>query len=230
MDEPSQSIPESAWISHFPELGTVAEPEWSSLVQHTRTQSLSRGTVLFSPGFPCRNVILLLSGTVRIVMHGETGREILLHRVTAADLIIITIPELFSELSDLAEGIAESDVRVGLVPFQPFADAIGACPAFRHFVFSRIASRLGSVMSLLDRIAFLRLDVRLAELLLRAVDQTGNRTLRTTHHDLAVELWSSRESVSRLLKDFERNGWVRLDRGRVEIVAMDELSRIARIG
>ena len=101
-------------------------------------------------------------------------------------------------------------------------------PAWRTYVFDLLAGRLGTVIATLEEVAFRQLDTRLAQRLLDAGLNASDHTLRTTHQRLAADLGSARSVVSRLLKDFEHEGWVALQRGAVTLLDVDALQRMAR--
>jgi len=124
-----------------------------------------------------------------------------------------------------AEGIAETDSELAILPLGAFEHALTASNGFRQFVMGSIGSRICDLMQLVEDVAFRRMDARLARLLLK---QTGQQNeLDCTHQQLAFELGSAREVVSRLLKDFERKGWVRLSRGKIELCHLQALINIA---
>ena len=115
-----------------------------------------------------------------------------------------------------AEGVAEERTRLAMLPAAAFDRAIGESAAFRRFVLSAISHRIADLMLLIEDVAFGRMDMRLSRLLLRRAN--GDGMLAATHQDLAVELGTAREVVSRLLKDFESRGLVRLGRGEVGLL------------
>ncbi|MBL4693401.1 MAG: winged helix-turn-helix domain-containing protein, partial [Magnetovibrio sp.] len=96
-----------------------------------------------------------------------------------------------------------------------FHHLVDSSPVFRAFVFSSFGTRLSDLLMLVDEVAFHRIDVRLAKFLIDRQDDSG--ALKITHHNLATELGSAREVISRQLKDFEKRGWVKLSRGHIEV-------------
>jgi len=123
------------------------------------------------------------------------------------------------------QAIAETEVTALAVPRACFDALLAESPRFRDFVFSAYASRLTDLLLLVEEVAFGHIDARLAERLLELSDASGALTL--THQDLAVELGTAREVISRQLKEFERHGYVRRERGRIEIVDAPALREIA---
>jgi len=113
-----------------------------------------------------------------------------------------------------------------LLPLDAFDAALAGSPAFRQFVMANIGSRISDLMLLLEDVAFGRKDVRLAAFLLKSVKQHGD-VLELTHRQLAVELGTAREVVSRLIKDFERKGMVALGRNKITILQIDLIREVA---
>ncbi|HKJ00789.1 MAG TPA: Crp/Fnr family transcriptional regulator [bacterium] len=183
----------------------------------------AKGTVLYEEGFPCPLVPLILSGVVRVYKMGETGREITLYRVEPGQMCVLSSTcALAGQDAKLpAVAIAETDVELLAVPAHVFRRLLNEQPELQGYINRTLTERLAEMMMVVDEVAFGRVDLRLAELLLRASkDATASEpgTVNSTHAQLAMELGSAREVVSRLLKDFERQGLVKLGRGRIEVV------------
>lgn len=217
------------WLTYFPELAKISDIAWTEAVKAASVRAIPRGTVLFRPGDPCMSFVLVLAGTVRVYIRGETGREIVLYRVEPGEICVLTLSNMLGGITYSAEGVTETDAQLVAIPPQQFEQALTASPAFRRFIFSTIGRRLGEIMLLLEEITFKRLDIRLAQLLARAASESENRPLQKTHQDLAAELGSSREVISRLLKEFERNSWVRLDRGHIQVLSCTDMERFSHI-
>ncbi len=179
------------------------------------------GTVLFDERQPCRGFPFVISGGIRVAKLAASGREFPLYRVLPGESCIITSSCLLGRTDYNARGVAESGTVLALLPRDVFERLLDQ-PPFRAFVFGLFAERIAELMQLVEEIAFRRLDQRLAGLLLGR-----GRELQTTHQQLADELGSVREMVSRLLKGFVEQGLVRLGRERIEILDPAGLRRIA---
>lgn len=118
-----------------------------------------------------------------------------------------------------AEALVDDDVEAVVIPPAVFAEYVDREPTLRRMVFGSMAQRVSELMSLVDEVAFGRLEQRLAEFLLKGFVVAGplQPTLLTTHESIASELGSAREVISRLLKEFERRGVLRLERGKVTL-------------
>ncbi|CCG42420.1 Crp/Fnr family transcriptional regulator [Magnetospirillum molischianum] len=184
------------------------------------------GTVLFRDGATCQNYVLVVEGAIRVHKISEGGREIVLYRVESGQTCVLTANCLITARDYDAEGIAETDVEMIVLPVHAFRKLLALSESFRDFVFSAYASRLSDLLLLIEEVAFGRIDVRLAGWLAARIGPGG--TIRTTHQEIAVELGTAREVISRQLKEFERRGWVRLGRGLIEPcdpIALRQLSQ-----
>lgn len=152
----------------------------------------------------------------------------LLYRLEPGELSILAITSLMGAGACPADVVAETDVQALSIPPADFHYAMDRSPAFREFVLTILARRLHDTMSLVESIAFQPLDVRLAATLRKHFKRDDSNIIRITHEALAMELGTTREVVSRMLKEFEKKkGCVKLHRGRIELVAPMCLRRCA---
>ena len=189
-----------------------------------RIVRVDEGSFVFRAGDSCAAFLLLLDGTVRVQLTAHSGREVTLYRISAGGTCILTTSCLLGDDDYPAEAIAETDVEALAVPSSVFQQVLEASRAFRHFVFDGFSKRLSTVIQKIEELVFTAVDVRLAAALVRMND---DRVEGITHQQLAVELGTAREVVSRHLKRFERDGWVRLGRGHVDILDAATLTALA---
>ncbi len=191
----------------------------AGLLQHVEAQArlmeLPAGQQVFRPGDSCQGLPMVLKGSVRVQMTGSSGHEIVLYRIGDDDVCTLSIGCLMAGRGYRAEAIVEVPTTVVVLPYGLFDELMANSSPFRRQIMTAYGERLDTLMMLVEEIAFQRMDVRLTEWL-RA--HAKSSPLSMTHQDLAVELGTAREVVSRLLKDFEREGWIRLARGRIEIL------------
>lgn len=191
------------------------------LATAVQPMTVPAGTVLFDERQPCQGFPFVLSGSIRVVKLAANGRELPLYKVLPGESCIITTSCLLGRTDYNACGVTESDTTLALLPRALF-DAMLGVSAFRDFVFALFAERIAELMQLVEEVAFRKLDQRLANLLLGK-----GRQLHTTHQQLADDLGSVREMISRLLKGFADQGLVRLGREQIEILDPAGLRRIA---
>lgn len=209
-------------VSLYPVLGESPPPGWrEDLAALGPALQVQPGAVLFDEGAPCRGFPFVLSGEVRVARGAPQGRALELYRVQAGEVCIVSASCLFGQSELSAHGATVQATRLVLLPPALFMRWCAHEP-FRRFVFGVFASRLADLIALAEAVAFQRLDQRLAAALLG-----HGGTLHTTHQQLADELGTVREMVTRLLRRFEREGWLRLGRERIELLDAAALRRLA---
>ncbi len=185
------------------------------------------GHDVFLEGDSVDAIALLISGAVRVYKIGETGREITLYRFGYGQSCILTANAILSHKTFPAIATVEKDAEAVMIPADKFREWVGKYDAWREFVFDLLSQRLYSVMQIVDEVAFRRMDVRVASLLLTR-SQIQN-PMRITHQEIASELGSSREVISRLLEDLSERGIVRASRGEIEILDIEGLQSLAAV-
>lgn len=213
------------WLARFPALAAARDPALQRLVAAAPLQQVPAGVTVFRAGDACERFLMVLEGSVRVQKLAENGREIVLYRVAAGETCVLTTSCLLAGERYPAEGVTESPVTVAALPLARFREALAHSEAFRRFVFNSFGERMAELMTLVEAIAFGRLDNRLAQRLL-ALGQSGSR-VTITHQQLAAELGSAREVISRLLKEWERQGWIALERGEIVLLDAAALTRLA---
>ena len=178
--------------------------------------SAPSGTVVFQPGQACERLVLLTKGMVRVRMVSETGREIELYRVRPGDMCVMSVACLMGERPYQAEGIADGDIEGVAISRGLFRELLAQSEAFRETVIAVQTRRIFDLVSLVDELAFHRTEARLAARLLQRASQED--VVPGTHQELALDIGTAREVVSRRLKRFETQGLVAIERGRVRIL------------
>jgi CRP/FNR family transcriptional regulator len=208
----------------YPVLSALSPTARSRLLHSAHWMRVPAGAMLFDDRQACEGFPFVVEGTVRVSKCAPSGRELPLYRVGPGETCIISSSCLLGHEDYNARGVTESDTLLMLLPKPVFEEMMGE-RAFRDFVFHLFAERIADLMQLIEEVAFRKLDQRLAALLLGK-----GRLLHTTHQQLADELGSVREIVSRLLKSFADQGLVRLGREQIEIIAPAELRRLSSEG
>ncbi|HOY00369.1 Crp/Fnr family transcriptional regulator [Zoogloea sp.] len=210
-----------ALIALYPILATLTARTRQRLEARAQFLELPAGTTVFDERQACRGFPFVISGSIRVVKAAPNGRELPLYRVTPGETCIISSACLLGQAPYNARGVTEADTTLLVVPNEDFQALLGE-QAFRDFVFQLFSERIADLMQLIEEVAFRKLDQRLAALLLGK----GQR-LHTTHQQLADELGSVREIVSRLLKGLAEQGLVALSREQIEILDPAGLRRLA---
>lgn len=212
------------WIAQFPPLMALPEEVRAQLAR-SHVIELPEGARIFGPGQAPENFLLMLSGSVRVQQVSESGREIVLYRVAAGESCALTTACLMGYEDYQAEGIAETKVRAVAIPRALFDDLIVNSREFRRFVFTAFSRRVSNLFRLIEEVAFSRIDIRLAQ---RMLSLAGSGDVVTaTHQDLARELGTAREVISRQLHEFQRRGWIEAGRGSIQILRRADMKGLA---
>ncbi len=162
----------------------------------------------------CTDFELMLSGEKRIYKSDPAGREITLYELGPGEACILNAACLLSDTPSSVNATAITDVSCLLLPAEDFRNLLSAHEEMRTFVFGSISNRFVTILELISEIVFGKMDERLFDYL---VEKSENGMLSTTHQQIANDLGTAREVVSRLLKDFEREGKVILSRGHIRL-------------
>ncbi|MCX8145736.1 MAG: Crp/Fnr family transcriptional regulator [Azovibrio sp.] len=207
----------------YPALAGLSAAELAPLLAPQALVRLPAGALAFTERQPCQGFPLLLEGRLKVIKSAANGREILLYRVEPGDSCIITSSCLLGRSDYSARGVAEADLCLAMLPPTLFHRLLAELPPFRDFVFHLLAERITDLMQLVEEVAFARLDQRLARLLL----SRAGPIIPCTHQQLAEELGSVREIVSRLLKGMAEQGLVRLGREQITLLDPRGLAKLA---
>lgn len=218
------SVANLAWLESFPALTALEPAAKELLAKSARIIEAPVGTIGYREGTPCGAYVLRLAGRSRVYKISTSGREILLYRVGPGETCVLTTTCLLGSSDYPASTVVEEPIRDVLVPAAAFNQLMIESVVFRRYVMENYGALISDLIVLLDEVAFQSLDARLARLLL---DETSARISRT-HQQIADELGTAREVVSRQLKRFEQKGWVSLGRGYVELLDRSALERMTR--
>lgn len=204
------------WFQHFPALTKLSAGHQAVLRDRVSFPELDGGAIAYREGWECPNYVMCLAGGTRSFKTSASGRELLLYRVLPGSTCVFTTQCLLAGGTFPAESVAEAPTRFAALPAATFHELMGASPEFRRFVLDDYSTLLTSIISLVDEVAFSTLDQRLAQRLLAEADARG--LVSKTHQQLADDIGSVREVISRHLSEWERAGWIRTARGSVQIV------------
>jgi len=212
------------WLIQFPDLQKLEASAVDLLVKNARVVEAPVGAIGYREGDKCKAYVLRLQGQSRVFKISSSGREILLYRVGAGETCVITTTCLLGSSDYPASTIVEEPIKDILIPSAVFQKLMIESIVFRKFVMSNYGGLISDLIVLLDEVAFHSLDVRLAKVLLEA----GSQKITRTHQQIADELGTAREVVSRQLKRIENKGMITMGRGLIEIVSRAELEKLSK--
>ncbi|TNC71404.1 Crp/Fnr family transcriptional regulator [Rubellimicrobium roseum] len=214
--------PRPAWLHRA---GLCDLPAWAARELETLPVSrFDRGAALFHPGQMAQGFVVVLSGRIDVFLVGPTGREIRLYAVEPGQTCVQTTLGLLGDEVYAGEAVVAAPAELVLIPRGLFRRLMDETPAFRGWVFAAFAGRMRDLTHLLERVAFQRVESRLAAALLELAE--GDE-VRATQAALAARIGTAREVVSRRLDGFARQGWVSTDRGQVRLRDKAALRRLA---
>jgi len=205
----------------YPGLKTISHEEIEKALTHTKEIRLGAGTIVFEELQLCGGFPFILDGNLKVVKRSESGREITLYTLAVGDVCVVSAACLLGNHPYNAVGECISDCRLAIMPPEDF-DRLMAQRKFRDYIFSLFSKRVIGLMQLIDEVAFRKLDQRLAKALLKT-----DRPLRASHQDLADELGTARELVTRILNDFAERKLVQLGRQNIRILDRSRLKETA---
>jgi len=209
--------------SIYPELAKINDPLWLETIEQARAMTVEPDTTLFSGAATCNNFMLILEGTIRIYQTASDGREITLYRVEAGDLCILSLNSLLKKKSFNAIAVTESPVKALALSSDHFKNMMNSSQMFREYVVNILTERLCETIYMVQDTAFNHLNMRLACMLGSLFERNKGNALKVTHQEIAFELGTTREVISRILKDFERQNCVTLSRGQIKLASADGL-------
>lgn len=199
-----------------------ADPEFVKEFQRFAfLAKIPAGRDVFLEGDRIEAIALLVSGVVRVYKIGGTGREITLYRFGNGSSCILTANAILSRKTFPAIATVEQDAEAVMIPADVFRDWVRRYDLWRDFVFDLLSQRLSAMMEVVDEVTFQRMDRRVAAFLLNRAERQN--PIRITHQEIASELGSSREVISRLLEDFISAGIVLSGRGSIEVTDFEAL-------
>lgn len=187
--------------------------------------SIPKGTKVFEPGDPCKQFVYLKSGTVRVNLVSKSGKPIMLYRFGAGQTCVLTTSCILSGNVLCGEAVVEEDLEAYVIPINDFNEKLNTSHEFRNLVFESFADRLSSMMERIEEVTSSPIETRLADCLLKK--QTDGKALSLTHDELATEIGTAREVVSRKLGEWHNDKIIHRSRGRIEILNMKKLKEFS---
>lgn len=214
---PFQFVQKELEVS-YPSLVSEQDDTWQDIVNLASIVNLPAETPLLQPDTPCMQFMLLLKGCVRVYQQTPDDREATLYRIHGGDLCALSINGLIQQKDFGAFARTETEILALTFSRELFMQAMAKSAAFREFILLNLTNRFNDVLTLVEEIVFENLDTRLICLIARLSREDGNNALHVTHQELARELGSSREVISRLLKGLEKKGCIKLGRGVIRVL------------
>ena len=200
----------------FPQL---AEPALvREIAEQGQLLKFSAGEVIQEAGTYIRMVPLVLEGSIKVMREEDDGREIFLYYLGDGQTCSMSFSCCMMQKRSNLRTQAEEDTTLVGIPIRYVDEWMSKYVSWKNFVMKSYDDRLNEMINTIDSIAFRRMDERLLAYLEKKAGATGDSVIRATHQEIAYDLNASREAVSRLLKQMERDGTVRLGRNQIQLL------------
>ncbi len=197
-----------------------------SILEKGRVMKMSPGKVLIEPGTAIKMVPVVLEGSVKLLRIDEEGNELFLYYLGAGETCALSLTCCASSHPSGIRAVVEEDVTLIAVPATAHQQFFDEFRQWKNFVSGTYQARFQELLAVLDAVAFKGMDERLAGFITTKMKQLKSNELYMTHQEIANELGTSREVISRLLKQIEKKKWIEL--GRNVIYIRDDFEELAR--
>ena len=209
----------------FPFWDEVADSDKELLCANTALKTYKKGELLHD-GNDCTGVFIVKEGSLRVSMVSDGGKEITLYRLFEGDICMLSASCVMQAITFDVFVEAQEDTQCVLISGPVFAQVSNRCDKMKIFSLETAVSRFSDVMWVIQQVLFMSVDKRLAIFLMDEIAKTGASTIKMTHEQIAKNMGSAREVVSRMLKYFSSQGIVELSRGGITVIDKDKLREL----
>lgn len=220
-------LQQSEFSQHFPFIRQTGQDFSDTFFSQAQPVEIAAGSTIIEEGQNCAHLVLVTDGIGRVYKLSPSGREVTLYRIHAGESCVLTASCIMNQDSFPAMAEVESTIRGLLISPKNVRDWFCQDPEWQKFIFGLLSHRLATIISVVEEVAFKRIDVRLAEQFVRSIEK-GDDRINKTHADLAADVGSSREVVSRILRDFSQRNLISSGRGFIEILDQEGIRNLAR--
>ena len=212
---------------YFPIWNKLTDDQQQRITQRVVRREVKKGTLLHDGSNECTGLLLVRTGQLRAYILSDEGREITIYRLFDRDMCLFSASCIMRSIQFDITVEAEKDTELWLMPPDVYQSVMNESAAVANYTNEVMASRFSEVMWLMEQIMWKSLDKRLAAFLAEEAAIEGSETLKLTHETIAKHLGSHREVITRMLRYFQSEGWVKVSRGTVEILDMDALEELS---
>ena len=212
---------------YFPIWNKLTDDQRQRITQRVMRREVKKGTLLHDGSNECTGLLLVRTGQLRAYILSDEGREITIYRLFDRDMCLFSASCIMRSIQFDITVEAEKDTELWLIPPDVYQAVMNESAAVANYTNEVMATRFSEVMWLMEQIMWKSLDKRLAAFLAEESAIEGSETLKLTHETIAKHLGSHREVITRMLRYFQSEGWVKVSRGTVEILDMDALEGLS---
>lgn len=180
-------------------------------------KSFPADAIIISEDSYIKSIPIVLKGSIRVMRTDDDGKEILLYYIRPGESCIMSFLGGIHHETSKVKAIAEEDVEILMIPLEKASEWIKEYPEWTDFIFKLYHKRFEELLGVVNAVAFQKLDTRLLQLLEQKASLHNNKEIAITHQQLADEMGTSREAVSRILKQMENSNLIKLGRNKIII-------------
>ena len=214
----------NTWI---PGWGQLTPAQQTRLSEAARPRAFSAGELIHNGDADCVGLLLVKSGRLRVFMLSEDGRESTLYRLLPGEICLFSASCMMPQIAFAVTVTAEAPSEVLVLPPDVYKAVMAESAPLANFTNELIAARFSDVMWLIEQILWKSFDRRLAAFLLAEAKLEHSATLHLTHEAIANHMGTAREVVTRMLRYFQGEGWVKLARGTLQLTDEPSLRALA---
>lgn len=215
----------NTWI---PGWGQLTPAQQTRLSEAARPRAFSAGELIHNGDADCVGLLLVKSGRLRVFVLSEDGREITLYRLLPGEICLFSASCMMPQIAFAVTVTAEAPSEVLVLPPDVYKAVMAESAPLANFTNELIAARFSDVMWLIEQILWKSFDRRLAAFLLAEAKLEHSATLHLTHEAIANHMGTAREVVTRMLRYFQGEGWVKLARGTLQLTDEPSLRALAQ--
>jgi CRP/FNR family transcriptional regulator len=203
--------------THFPSLANHRELI-DMLAEKCQIHSFKKGEVILRNGQYIQVIPLLISGLVKVYREGEEEGEVLLYYIKSGESCAMSMTALIKNETVKVKGVVEEDAEILLVPAIDAVSIAQNYPVWNAFIYDLFSNKYDELLTVISTLTFSNKDVRLYKYLKQQAELKDSNVLAKTHQEIALDLGSSREVISRLLKKLENDKKIRLAHSKIELL------------
>ena len=212
--------------NYFPLWNDLNTAQKKLISDNLITQHVKKRTIIHNGNMDCTGLLLIKSGQLRTYILSDEGREITLYRLFDMDMCLLSASCIMQSIQFEVTIEAEKDTDLWIIPAEIYKDIMKESAPVANYTNELMASRFSDVMWLMEQIIWKSFDKRLAEFLIQESDIEKTNHLKITHEKIANHMGTAREVVTRMLRYFQNEGWIRLSRGTIELIHPEKLTAL----
>lgn len=205
-------------VKHFP--GLYEKELQEAIAREGTLKQISEGEIIMDIGEYIKTMPLMIKGSIKVLRVDDNSNELLMYYLNKGETCATSLTCCIQHKPSEVRAVAEEDCTIIAVPVKFMDQWTKEYKSWMNYLMLTYRQRFDELLYTIDSIAFTNLDDRLLKYLKEKTKSAGNSKITKTHQDIAYELNSSREVISRLLKQLEKRGTVRLSRNTVEVVSL----------